>query len=233
MRLIVALALFVCWAPSGFALNASDPSGRVEQYFSILKDIPVDLSADSAIEEELARLDLYKFYRPHLFIIDKNVQIEGEERTLGELDIVIRDRATGRVVLVAEVKRGIHPKPSSRNAASQLRKFEEALRDGTVKLILQKETGDSIAIEAFDLSWEKRIIGVRVKADEHYPYELDITSEELKDLKSRVRKHQAWVYQTESERKIRFRDFWVRKARSYQDILPALLQRFDCAWGFL
>src|SRR5688572_9914354 len=105
MRLLWAIVLYGVFASPNFAQDTYRQN-KVQTYFNILKDIPVDLvSDDSAIEEELARLDLYKQYSPKNYIIEKNLVFYNNRRTMGELDLVVREKNTGRVVLVAEVKR--------------------------------------------------------------------------------------------------------------------------------
>src|SRR5687768_17012689 len=105
MQFIAFLALMLGVYANAFGRDGIQ-STRVTAYFNVLKNLPVDLtSQDSAIEEEIARLNLYHQYDPELYHIEKNLVYFSNRRLLGELDIVVRERSTGRVVLVGEVKR--------------------------------------------------------------------------------------------------------------------------------
>lgn len=72
--------------------------------FAILKDIPRDYQDAGSICEEIARIDMMREYPAPQYEVEVGIAYADEERTVGELDIIIFDNNTHKVYKVAEVK---------------------------------------------------------------------------------------------------------------------------------
>lgn len=75
-----------------------------EEDFQHLKKIPRSFEEAGAICEELAKLKLEKTYDNNVYQIVIGIEYGDSQRTIGELDIVIFDRASKMVKHIAEVK---------------------------------------------------------------------------------------------------------------------------------
>ena len=96
MRSLVFVTVIV------LSLNAF--AGRLENYKSELKDTPVDYVVNGAICEQVARLEMMKLYPTSQYETLVGVTYGHPAATIGELDVVIFNRTTGNVDVVAEVK---------------------------------------------------------------------------------------------------------------------------------
>jgi hypothetical protein len=72
--------------------------------FAILKDIPRDYQDAGSICEEVARVDMMRQYPAPQFNVEVGIAYGDEERTIGELDVIIFDNNTNKVYKIGEVK---------------------------------------------------------------------------------------------------------------------------------
>jgi hypothetical protein len=76
----------------------------VESYVDQLKNIPISYEASGTICEQVARLEVMKQYPDNQFETVTGIAYGDSQRTIGELDVIVFNRTTNMVVIIAEVK---------------------------------------------------------------------------------------------------------------------------------
>lgn len=77
---------------------------RLQPLYETLKTLPVNYKPDGAVCEQIARLQALDSFPGERFAVNVGVEYDLGAGTLGELDLVVTEKATGQVVSVAEVK---------------------------------------------------------------------------------------------------------------------------------
>lgn len=109
-----------------FAFSAL--AGRLESYKAALKDLPVDYVVSGAVCEQVARLEMIKSYPENQYDTVVGITYGHPAATIGELDVVIFDRASGNAVVVAEVKCWKDLDKAHKKAMDQRERFLRALQ---------------------------------------------------------------------------------------------------------
>lgn len=121
--LFTALSLLLLFSSSASALT-------VEQAFQMLSRVPADYRIGGTVCEQLARYRFAYKFPPETHRIDVGiVYTNSHGNTLGELDVVVFDRNTGRAVLIGEVKCWKNLKSAMKKAKLQLARFRSYVAD--------------------------------------------------------------------------------------------------------
>lgn len=79
-------------------------AGDIEPYFQALKDSAANYEPDGAVCEQVARLVLKEEFAPDLYEIGLGVEYDIGRDTLGELDVLVKEKSSQKIIMVAEVK---------------------------------------------------------------------------------------------------------------------------------
>lgn len=91
-----------------FSFNVSakntENSKQIDEYFEVLSYEKTDFEPVGAVCERVAVREVEPMYPSANFEIKNSIQYDEHKTTIGELDVVIFDKTTGKVEAVAEVK---------------------------------------------------------------------------------------------------------------------------------
>lgn len=105
MRNLGFFILSLVFASAAFAVPEISLSPKLQPLFEVLKKIPANYKTEGTACEQAARIEAYNSsYPADRFVITTGVEYDIGDGTLGELDLVVIDKATDKVVLVGEVK---------------------------------------------------------------------------------------------------------------------------------
>src|SRR5690606_9004921 len=107
-----------------FQVFAGDTSALFEE----LRDLPISYEQKGQICEQVARLQLDDIYPPHAYDINIGIEYIVHNRTIGELDVVVTDKQTRDVILIAEVKCWKNLKGALNKAKDQRSRFIRTLK---------------------------------------------------------------------------------------------------------
>jgi len=77
---------------------------KIQDYFEILSYEKTNFEPDGAVCERVAVREVDQLYPKENYTIVNGIQYDDKKSTIGELDLVIFDKSTGKVEAVAEVK---------------------------------------------------------------------------------------------------------------------------------
>ncbi|UOF02349.1 hypothetical protein [Bdellovibrio reynosensis] len=182
MRFLISLTvLFI-----SFTASAAD----IEPYFEALKQSRVNYEPDGAICEMVGLLQYAQDYPSSDYILASGIEYSTGELTLGELDIVIIDRNTAKVVLVSEVKCWKNQKQALEKVKSQRQRFLYNLAKFPRKMNFETFSDLRLRPDQFDSKTLYKSLsdfgGVRHGFDE----EMELTLSELKQLRMKLLKCQ-------------------------------------------
>jgi hypothetical protein len=110
----------------------------IQDEVAILKDIPRDYLDTGSICEEVARQETIKEYPAPQFEVLSGIAYETQDGTDGELDVIVFDSNTNKVIKIAEVKCWLKLDHALKKAHEQRARFFE-LRDLMMKCQQQKK----------------------------------------------------------------------------------------------
>lgn len=163
-----------------------------EAYFEALKQSGINYEPDGAICEQVAKLHYREEYPAGPFLITTGVEYSTGVLTLGELDIVVIDRATQKVVLVSEVKCWRNLQQALDKAKSQRLRFQWNLEKHSQQMQFDSYEGLPFNVAQFDSSTQYRSLSQAGGVKKGFDAELELTLSELKQLRMRLLKCQAW-----------------------------------------
>ncbi len=79
-------------------------AGDIESFFEALKDSAVNYEPDGAVCEQVARLVLKEEFNPDIYDMGIGAEYDIGRDTLGELDVMVKERSSQKIIMVAEVK---------------------------------------------------------------------------------------------------------------------------------
>lgn len=100
------------------------------EYFEKLKHIPRSYEDIGGICEALAQINFEMKYPAPQFFVDSGVEYKDSENTAGELDILVLDLNTNKVIHIAEVKCWKNLQQAQQKAVSQRNRFIKYLKSG-------------------------------------------------------------------------------------------------------
>lgn len=193
MRLIILSCLIFSF--NVFAQNKGDPlpeNANLREIFEQIKDVPVSYDPDGIVCEQVARVELAKEYPPARFDIAVGIEYRLKENTLGELDIVIFDKTTHNVVLVAEVKCWKSYAGGLDKAMEQRGRFTWVLQNNPKTLKMLSHEGLQVKSEQFIANKNYQTISQLGGVHYGYDRELTFTLRELKRLRTMLLRCKVW-----------------------------------------
>ena len=145
--------------------------------FRELKDSGVDYQVIGAVCEEVARLRFQEEFPSHKYGVVTGVEYSDGHRTIGELDVVVFENTTQKVVRVAEVKCWKDTNGAIKKAHNQRQRFIRTLQSG--KQTYFKSLHSDYKFKKENFVSNKEFMAVAQKGskssgfDRELPYELD------------------------------------------------------------
>lgn len=145
--------------------------------FEALKGIPRSYQDSGAICEEIARLDVQKKYPAPQYKVEVGIAYGDNQRTIGELDVVVFDR--NQVILVGEVKCWKDLRGGLKKALDQRARFLKNLHSNKPLIFTSTSTHQRFSQNAFKDVQEFITIGQMGAVESGYDAELGYTLSEL------------------------------------------------------
>jgi hypothetical protein len=113
----------------GLLLSLQSYAGLGED-FRDLKDSGVDYEVIGAVCEQVAKLRYQEEFASNKYEVITGIEYSDGSRTIGELDVVVFEKASQKVVRVSEVKCWKSTDGAIRKAREQRQRFQNFLRSG-------------------------------------------------------------------------------------------------------
>lgn len=165
-------------------------AGDIAAAFETLKNTAVNYEPDGAVCEELERVRLSAVYPEDKFIITGDVEYSTGGLTVGELDTIVIDRATNKVVLLGEVKCWKNPDGALLKAKSQMNRFFWNLEKNPTALQFTSYDGLNYSASQFALNIPFYTVGPQGTVARGFTYEFDLTLKETQKLRMMLLKCQ-------------------------------------------
>ncbi|ASD64063.1 hypothetical protein [Bdellovibrio bacteriovorus] len=185
MRVLSALFFVVLFSSVSFA------GGDIEPYFEALKNSGANFEPDGTVCEEIARLEVTKEFGD-AYEVTTGVEYSLGKDTIGELDVVVFERATHKVVLVAEVKCWKNLQQAMDKLKAQRDRFTWNLTKHAAHIQFQPDEGLSFRVEDFQGPFKFRAISQCGGLKKGFDQEIQLTLTEVQQLRSKLLKCQAW-----------------------------------------
>jgi hypothetical protein len=178
---VLESSLFVFVLAFAFSVSA-DP----EADFQALKNITISYETKGTICEQVAKLRFVERFPSPDYDVITGIAYRTDSETLGELDIVVFDRASGDVVEIAEVKCWKELDDGYAKALEQRARFLKAIRSN--KPLTFQSTGDQSFFKQsqFAKVTSFKSIAQKGAVSVGYDLELEYTLPELMQLRSRI-----------------------------------------------
>lgn len=170
---------------AAFLLSISAFAGWKED-FEILKHIPRDYQDAGSICEEVARVDMMRLYRAPQYTVEVGIAYADDERTIGELDIVIFDNNMNKVIKVGEVKCWKDVRGGLKKAREQRTRFINNLESGRVLRFRSTSTGKYYDPGQFTGLKDFFSMAQKGSAAQGFTRELQYTLSELKQYRKEM-----------------------------------------------
>jgi hypothetical protein len=170
MRLASILVLF-------FSLNTF--AAPLPELLEDLRDSGVNYEIVGTVCEQVARLELQKQYPPQNFEIINGIEYGDNDGVIGELDVVVFEKATKKAVLVGEVK-------CWRDLRSALSKAKEQRRRFVLNLSRKIELHDyESSFDKSQFDHIQKYVAIAPKGSDAYGFEMAMENsmEELMKLR--------------------------------------------------
>lgn len=193
--LFVALLLFggadyLAAAPGGAlgpAAPAADREALLEQTFLEIRDLSFTWGDVGSVLEAIAFVEFRKRYpEPAYAVIPGVVYFNGEGRTLGELDLIVFDPESERVLEVYEVKLTASPRNAADRADRQLERLRRALEQGAVDEFRSPEGFPTLLPRHFDAGTFYGKIGSRETRGADWTHSFDLSRPEGDILQAKI-----------------------------------------------
>lgn len=165
------------------AFNAT--AKDIQPMFEKLKDSAENYEIVGTVCEQVARLEMYETYPESKYYITTGIEYGDNSRTIGELDVVVIDKATEKVEVSAEVKCWKNLNGARKKAMDQRNRFIRTLQSSKPIFMHNDKDGE---FEKAQFSNVKRFISIAqngsVKAG--FEVELSYTLDELMNLRRQL-----------------------------------------------
>lgn len=170
---------------AAFFLSLSVFAKDIQPAFEALKDRAVDYGPIGQICEQVARLQLAEQYEPAQYEINIGVEYNVQNRTIGELDIVITDKSSHDVVLVGEVKCWNNISSALKKAQNQRARFQRTLKSQGDEIVFDSKEGGNYTSEEFAGT---KFISIAQSGSTQYGFDVDLTYtlDELMKLRAKL-----------------------------------------------
>lgn len=165
-------------------------AGDINAAFESIKNTGANFDPDGTVCEELERVRLAQIYPADKYFISGDIEYSTGGMTIGELDTVVIDRSTGKVVLLGEVKCWKNMDDALMKAKSQMMRFFWNLQKNPAKMSFNSYDGVQYSAAQFPLDTPVYTVGPQGAVAKGFTYEFDLTLKETHQLRMMLLKCQ-------------------------------------------
>ncbi len=155
----------------------------IQKYFDILKNESTDFEPTGAVCERVAVRELVAEYPADKYFIKNGIQYDERNMTIGELDVVVFDKATGMVEAVAEVKCWKSFEGARKKAKEQRMRFQTYLNKN---IVIYDDEGKKYPKNQFALVRRYFAISQFGGVGQGFDVELPLDFKEMMELRKRL-----------------------------------------------
>lgn len=155
----------------------------IQKYFDILKNESTDFEPTGAVCERVAVRELVAEYPADKYFIKNGIQYDERNMTIGELDVVVFDKATGMVEAVAEVKCWKSFEGARKKAKEQRMRFQTYLNKN---IVIYDNEGKKYLKNQFALVRRYFAISQFGGVGQGFDVELPLDFKEMMELRKRL-----------------------------------------------
>lgn len=167
-------------------------SPEFDSMYDELKSLPRNYEAKGAICEEVAKVLLEKDYPQPRYTVHVGIAYGDLEKVIGELDEVIVDNETQKVVKIFEVKCWTDMKAGLEKAQEQRARFLKSIRNPSRLYFSSTSTDQEFSSQMFIGTQSFAAIGQKGSKAIGYDIEFPLTMKELMDLRLQLLRCQNW-----------------------------------------
>ncbi|WP_413581212.1 hypothetical protein [Bdellovibrio sp. HCB288] len=175
---------------STFVVSSLALAGDLNAAFDSIKNSGADFDPDGAVCEQLERVRLAQSYPADKFLITGDIEYSTGKETVGELDIIVIDRATNKVVLFGEVKCWKNMEDGLMKAKSQMLRFFWNLEKYPNSLQFTSYGDTNITAAQVPLNTPFYTVGPQGSVAQGATFELNLTLKETQHLRMMLLKCQ-------------------------------------------
>ncbi len=165
-------------------------AGDIQAAFDSIKDSGANFGAEGAVCEQLELVRLKTIYPEDKFIITGGLSYSLGENTVGELDVLIMDRNTNKVILLEEVKCWKDLSNAMVKATGQRDRFFWNLVKSPREMIFRSNDGRTYSVDQFTPEIPFKFVAQKGSVKKGFDVELELGLQELDQLRSLVIKCQ-------------------------------------------
>ena len=175
--IFVALSFFI---PSYTHAKDVDSSKRINEYFELLSYEKTDFEPVGAVCERVAVREVEPTYPAANYEIINSIQYDEHKTTIGELDVVVFNKSTGKVEAIAEVKCWRSFKGALKKAKEQRMRFLTHLNRN---IIITDKDQKRYSKDKFNNIQKYFSISQQGGVNQGFDFELSLDFKELMELR--------------------------------------------------
>lgn len=180
LYLTLSLCLFQSFNSYGKTFGQEE---IIQKYFDLLKIESTDFEPTGAVCERVAVRELVQEYPADKYFIKNGIQYDERNMTIGELDVVVFDKATGMVEAVAEVKCWKSFEGARKKAKEQRMRFQTYLNKN---IVIYDDEGKKYQKNQFALVRRYFSISQFGGVGQGFDVELSLDFKEMMELRKRL-----------------------------------------------
>lgn len=184
MKITILLCTIVAFTTplNVFAKNIEN-SKRIDEYFELLSYEKTDFEPVGAVCERVAVREVEPMYPSSNYEIKNGIQYDEHKTTIGELDVVVFDKSTGKVEAIAEVKCWKSFQGALKKAKEQRMRFLTYLNKN---IIITDKDEKKYSKDVFKSIQKYFSISQDGGVNQGFDFELSLDIKELMELRKRL-----------------------------------------------
>jgi Holliday junction resolvase-like predicted endonuclease len=183
MKKLIQFSLFCALVFSSFVHAKPSSSPRIDEYFKILSYEKTDFDPTGAVCERVAIKEVETIYPSVNYNIINSISYDERKTTIGELDLVIFDKISGKVEAIAEVKCWKSFSGALKKVKNQRMRFISHLNNN---IVLQDTEGKKYSKDLFKNVQRYFSISQSGGMNQGFDFELSLDLNELMQLRSQL-----------------------------------------------
>ncbi len=155
----------------------------IQEYFELLSFEDTDFEPTGTVCERVAVLEILPTYPENIYHTVNGIQYDDKKATIGELDLVIFDRASNKVEAVAEVKCWRSFEGARKKAKEQRIRFQLYLNRN---IVITDKDGKRYSKDQFSNVNKYFSISQNGGINQGFDFELSLDFKELMELRKRL-----------------------------------------------
>ncbi|WP_142695894.1 hypothetical protein [Bdellovibrio sp. NC01] len=165
-------------------------AGDIQAAFQSLQNVGENWEPDGAVCEQLARLKIRAAYPENQYTITGDIEYDTGALTIGELDVIVIEKSSNRVILVQEVKCWKNFAGGLEKAQSQKLRFLWHLGKTPQAMRFTSYDGTKLTAANFASSFPFVFVSQAGGVAKGFDEELDLNLSEIKQLRMQLLKCQ-------------------------------------------